>query len=186
MSKKIPGMTFPRAESRQVGLLASDAEIQHLAKQSAEEDYSKLCLLCRHYRIQAGPIMFYELSLALARDLYPEPKKPGRKSKWTTLNLGALVVEIERIARPEEPDHGVAWGAKQLAKREPWKTFVKAKESGRTWPDPAEALRQAYYSFKDNRWAEVMRDVFKMHDHQGTIAAWEEQVADYVKHPHPE
>ena len=85
-----------------------------------------------------------------------------------------------------DPDHGVAWAAKQLAKREPWKTFVKAKESGRTCTNPAEALRKAYYSFKGNGWAEMMRNAFKIHDHEGTIAAWEERVADYVKNPHPE
>jgi hypothetical protein len=108
LSKKIPGMTFPRIKSRQVGLLASDAEIQHLAKQWAEEDYSKLRLLCQHYRIQAGPTMYYELSLALARELFPEPKKRGRHSKWTVLNRGALVVEIERLANVDNPAYGVS------------------------------------------------------------------------------
>jgi hypothetical protein len=32
----------------------------------------------------------------------------------------------------------------------------------------------------------MMRDVFNIHDEQGTIAAWGERVADYVKNPHPE
>src|SRR4030095_3316487 len=178
MPNKIQGLTFPSGASRRIGLLATDADRERLCKQWSDEDYSKLLLLCQHYRIPEDPNMFRALALALARELYPEPKKRGRKAKWTTLNQGALVVEIERLVGPDGPAHGVHWAAQQLANREPWKSFLEKKESDATNPDPAEALRQMYYAFKDDRWADVSRHAFKFHEHQGTIAEWESDVTD--------
>jgi hypothetical protein len=59
----------------------SDADIRRQIEQWTGEDHSKLLILCRHYGIKDGPIMFYELALVLARELYPEPKKSGRPTK---------------------------------------------------------------------------------------------------------
>lgn len=149
------------------------------------EDHSKLLLLCEHYDIQARSSMFYELALALAREIYPEPRKRGRKSKWTELNQGALVVEVERLANPDDPAHGVERACEQLSRREPWKSFLESKESELTSPDPAEALRKVYYDFRADEWAAVMRDAFKWHKHQGTIGEWEMEAADFVRNPNP-
>jgi hypothetical protein len=193
MEKKFEGTLStpiePRLPKLQAAALRGDSEVQKLFQKCAQEDLSKLLLLCRYYDISEGPHMFYSLSLALARDFvngFKERKPPGRKLKWTVLNKGALVVEIKRIARPDNQTYGVAWAATQLAKREPWKSFLQIKESGKTCPDPAEALRKTYYSFEGNRWAKLMWDAFKMHEYEGTIAAWEELVADSVKNPDPE
>lgn len=189
MTKKIPGISFPSEETRKPGLLSAalrdDGSLRDHLNKYGEEDHSKLLLLCRRYGIQASPVMFYELALALARELYPEPKKRGRKSKWTMLNKGALVVEIERLAKPDDPAHGVEWACKQVAKREPWKSFLEVKESTGTNPDPAESLRKVYYDFRTDKCAVVMRKAFNWHEWEGGIEEWEKQVIDFVKNPHP-
>lgn len=189
MARKIPGLRFQSEETRKPGLLAAalwdDGSLGDRLKKYSEEDSAKLQLLCQHYGIQASPIMFYELALTLAREIYPEPKKRGRKSKWTVLNKGALVVEVERLIRPNDLAHGVEWACKQLSKREPWASFLEAKEGGTLGPDPAEALRQIYFDFRGDKWASVSRDAFKMYEHEGAIAEWEKQVSDFVRNPHP-
>lgn len=189
--KKIPKVSvrFPSAETQKPGLLASalrdDGSLAVHLKKRAEEDQSKLILLCQHFGIQASPFMFYELALALARELYPEPKKRGRKTKWSWINQGMLVVEVERLVKPGDTAHGVDWACQQLAKREPWKSFLEIKESDITNPDPAEALRRIYYGFRDDKWATVSRDAFKYDEAMGAIEQWEKQVIDFVKNPDP-
>lgn len=178
-------IVFQREESRRVGLLMDGAAIQQLVAEWVSEDHAKLVMLCQKYGIGEGPAMFYQLALALARQLYPEPKKRGRKSKWTALNKGALVVEVERVAQPEDPAHGVEWACQQLSKRQPWALFLETKEGGASSPDPAEALRKIYFDFRNDKWAAVMRKAFGWHEHEGTIAEWEEQVSDFVRNPHP-
>jgi hypothetical protein len=188
MQKKFKGELATPIKPRQVGLLIDEAEIHEQTAKWAEEDHRKLLLLCQHYAIPEGPRMFYQLALSLARDFvdgFKERKPRGRKSKWTIWNKGALVVEIERLTKPKDSAHGVAWAAKQLAKREPWKSFIEAKDSGELTPDPAEALRQAYYDFKDDRWVVVARKAFELHQHENTISEWENFVADVVNNPHP-
>lgn len=189
MAKKIPGLRFQSEETRKPGLLAAvfwdDDSLGDRLKKYGEEDSAKLQLLCQHYGIQSSPIMFYELALALARELYPEPKKLGRKLKWTALNKGALVVEIERLVRPNDPAHGVEWACNQLSKREPWASFLEAKEGGTLGPDPAEALRQIYFDFRSDKWANVSRKAFRMYEHEGAIEEWEKQVFDFVRNLHP-
>ncbi len=189
MAKKIPGLRFQSDETRKPGLLAAalgdDGSLGDRLKKYSEEDSGKLQLLCQHHGIQASPIMFYELALALAREIYPEPKKRGRKSKWTALNKGALVVEVERLVRPNDLAHGVEWACKQLSKREPWASFLEAKEGGTLSPDPAEALRQIYFDFRGDKWSTVSRDAFKMYEHEGAIEQWENGVIDFVRKPHP-
>jgi hypothetical protein len=188
MQKKFKGKLATPIKPRQVGLLIDEAEIHEQTAKWDEEDYQKLLLLCQHYAILEGPRMFYQLALSLARDFvdgFQERKPKGRKPKWTDWNKGMLVVEIERLVKSDEPAHGVAWAAKQLAKREPWKSFIEAKDSGELTPDPAEALRQAYYDFNDARWVIVTRKTFALHQHENTISEWENFVADVVNNPHP-
>lgn len=178
-------IAFQRVESRRAGILMDEAAIQQQVREWVSEDYAKLVMLCQKYGIAEGPNMFYQLALALARELYPEPKKRGRKSKWTVLNKGVLVVEVERLMRPNDPAHGVEWACEQLGKREPWASFLEAKENGTFGPDPAESLRQIYFDFRGDKWANVCRDAFKMYEYEGAIEQWEDYVIDCVRNPHP-
>jgi hypothetical protein len=180
MSKKI---YFEDPESRLIGPLADEAFIKKKCKEWADNDHTKLLKLCEWYGIEVGPSMFYQLSLELARKLHPEPKKRGRKSKWTMLNKGALVVEVERLVRPNDQTHGVEWACRQLANKEPWASFIEAKD-GTLGPDPSEALRQIYFGFCGHAWAEISRKAYLMYEYEGKISDWERSVADYVKNPH--
>lgn len=182
MTKK--KIAFQRDESRYIGLLMDEAAMKEQVAEWVRDDHAKLLMLCQHYGIQASPIVFYDLALALARELYPEPRKRGRKSKWTALNKGLLVVEVERLVNPDDPAHGVEWACQQLAKREPWKSFLERKASNTTTPDPAEALRQIYYDFQSDKWAEVSRHAFRLCEHEGTLSEWENRVMDFVRNPH--
>ena len=185
MTKKIDGLWFQSEEARNPPLLASDDDLRDLAEKYSAEDMRKMFLLCEHYGIKDGPHMFYSLALVLAREIYPEPKKRGRKSKWTALNKGALVVEVERHIRPNDPTHGVEWACNLLSKREPWASFIQAKESGTLGPDPAESLRKIYFDFRNDKWANVFRDGFKKYEHDGAIERWEDYVIDLVRNSHP-
>jgi hypothetical protein len=170
-------LTFPASEARKLGLLMDEAAKQKKAAEWLKEDHEKLLMLCRQYDIQDGN--FYGLALALARELCPERKKSGVKVKWTGLSKGALVVEIERLVKPDDPMHGDTWAAKQLSIKEPWKSFLKLSKN------PAEVLRRAYYDFGKDKWADLMREAFKMCEHEGRISEWDEQVTDFVRNLHP-
>lgn len=185
MVKKIPDVSFPDPDSRPPGFFFNEDELRQLHSKYQWEDLERLFLLVKHYNIQPGPEIFIQLALELARELYPEPKKGGRQSKWTIHNKGALVVEIERLKRSDDPDHGVSWAAIQLANREPWKSFLESSKSGSSSPDPAGALRKAYYDFKDDRWAEISRKAYGYHTITNTIEDWENHVTDVVKKPPP-
>lgn len=178
-------ITFQDPTSRRVGLLADNAYIEQKASQWAAEDHEKLILLCQQHGIKAGPHMFYTLALELARELHPEPKKRGRKSKWTEQNKGMLVAEIERLVTPNDSSHGIEWACTQLAKREPWASFIDAKEGGLSDPAPAKALRKIYFESRNHMWAAICRDAFKFHEHEDTLAEWESLVSDSVNNLHP-
>lgn len=187
MSKKVPCVTFAseKVRMRRLKSAALWGRLDEQLTKDSEDDHSKLLLLCRQYGIEEDEHTFYHLAMALARELYPEPKKRGRKSKWTMLNKGALVVEVERLVRPNDPAHGVEWACNLLSKRERWASFLEAKERGTLAPDPGEALRRIYFDFRDDNWANVSRKAFKMYEHDGAIERWEKIVVDVVRNPHP-
>ena len=142
--------------------------------------------LCQQYGITEGShkIRLWHLAYALACELYPEPKKRGRKQKWASWKKGVLVVEVERLTKPDGTVHSVGWACKRLAKREPWVSFLKLS-GGDSGHDPAEALRQTYYGFRDSSGASLMRDYFQKHECEGDIEGWEKQVIDSVKYINP-
>ena len=83
-------IAFTDPKDRQVGLLATIEEESELRANWAKEDIEKLYLLGEQYNLSAiDPRFFQMLALELARELYPEPKRRGRKSKWTDLNRAA-------------------------------------------------------------------------------------------------
>jgi hypothetical protein len=184
-----PRVGFESEEARTRKLLAealvSPTGVAETIGKLADEEHSKLLLLCEHYGIETSPQMFYLLALELARELFPERKKRGRKTKWNALNCGILVAEVERVKR-DDKTHGVEWACKQLAKREPWRSLLEAKETVNSTPDPAEALRKIYYEFRNEKWATIFRDAFAIHNQRGDIAEWERKVTQYVKNPHSE
>jgi hypothetical protein len=187
VKKKILGVTFPSVEARKqqipfTAIFNREILLKRVREFAAEDD-SKLRLLCQHHGIPEGPLMYRQLALVLARELYPESKR-GRPSKWTWLAQGMLVVEIERLVKPGDPAFGVTWACKQLAKREPWKSFLETRESEATGPDPAEAMRQVYARFRNHKWADVTREAYNSHVHQSTVGEWDRDIEYYVKNSH--
>ncbi len=149
------------------------------------EDDQNLLGLCGYYKIAASPDMFKQLALVLARDLYPEKKRRGRKPKWAAPIKGVLVVEIERLVERNKFSHGVEWACKQLSKREPWKSFLEEKDSDESSRDPSEALRQIYFDFREDRLAKVSRNAFKHYEVKSELTEWEKLVCEFVRNPNP-
>ncbi|MBK7519377.1 MAG: hypothetical protein IPJ33_15660 [Gammaproteobacteria bacterium] len=150
MSSKNHFPRFVDEETRQLQLLEIGRN-ESKSNKFHDDEYEKLLTLCELYGIPVGEFMFYRLSLALARELYPEKKKRGRKSKWNPIIRSALIMQIERTIQPNRAARGVAWACKVLAKREPWKSFLEEKDTGDATSDPGEALRRVYYdSLKDH------------------------------------
>lgn len=201
MAKKLLGINFHSDETRRQTLTSKAFQIdgsleermmnaravqhpaiiyRHLGKYETE-DRAKLELLCQHYGIEDSPHKFYELALKLARELHPEPRKRGRKTKWTGLAMGALLVEIDRIKSTDDPLHGVEWACGQLAKTEPWLSFLETKDSNNFASDPAEALRKVYYEFRDHHWVKLFRESFIRYESEGRLEEWENLVISLLR-----
>lgn len=177
---KLTDFSFPSADERFVGMLATEEYRREHEKRYDAEILCKLTRLIAHYGIEPSPMQFYELSIALARELYPVRKKRGRRKKWGALQSGVLVVEVERLVRTGDPAHGVEWACRTLAKKEPWTSFLEAKGASDFGPKPEEALRQTYFAFREDRWASVSRHAFRNHQTTGTLPEWEQFVAECV------
>ncbi|NOU20751.1 MAG: hypothetical protein HOO93_03010 [Methyloglobulus sp.] len=171
---------FTRAEKRDKELLISALKgkehLQEKSKQLVQDDMLNMLALCDKYHIKQSHNMWYELALSIARECYPEPQKKGRKSKWNGFKTAVLVVELERLIDLKNPSKGVQWASKQLAKKEPWKSFIEFKDSNLTSPDPAETIRKIYFDFKDDEWSERLRLTFKKYEVNQDLEGWEEFV----------
>lgn len=161
---------------RKIPLLVSrDAQLA-VIREWADEDHRKLILLCEELGIESGPRQFYALSLALARKLYAGFQEANPAGKWTDLTRGFLVVEIERLL----DKHSVSSAAGVLAKRQAWRDFLGSKVR-----NGSEALRVQYVQFHENRWAEIMRNAFKMAEYENALDGWQDMLLDALRNPHP-
>ena len=106
-------------------------------------EYLVLRSLAEHLGIPAGPNMWMELALELARKLYPEKALTGPYEKWTPDVKALLVSEIDRIKHKTDKRKGITWACKQLARDPAWKELLKKNSL-----DPTEALRSIYYGAK--------------------------------------
>lgn len=103
MSKEIHGARLQPDEPLHSDSLAGalldglNKRLQEADEAAIEENHAKLLLLCKRYGIQSGRLMFYDLALALAGELYPKPKKRGRGSKWDISKHFELVKDVERL-----------------------------------------------------------------------------------------
>ena len=167
--KKFEGLLATPIEPRRFepGMLCPDdereARSQQLKDDAAIEDLLKLYVLCDHYGIKLGPHRYLHLSLTMARQFVPgfrEKAQRGRKTKWTIIQIAALIVAMEKKIEPGT-SRGVTWAAKALAKKAPWKSFLEEKVSGETDPNPAESLRKKYHDSKGGAIAEMARRAFK-------------------------
>ena len=159
--KKFTGKLRKKTKPRKSGFLAaalrdwgSDEKTasNELLKKLGEEDTEKLLLLGEHYKItkdQNADLYIYELCLHLARDFVPgfqEEVKRGAKKKWNYHEGEKLKAQINEL-KVKNPGKSIVWACGILSKKSEWKSFLEAKDSHISSPDPQEALRQAYYLF---------------------------------------
>lgn len=187
-AKKPSKIRFPEPLSKAPGLLWegwSNSEVfREFQNQERQEDIARVNALCAEREIQLGSTMYFELALQLAREAYPESKKPGRNKVWNDLTLGALVVELERYISSRKTKPSISSACDILAKKQPWASFLSERnELAGTSPDPGQVLRQAYNSFSDNPKANVMRDVYRLHLLEGTSDKWDQFVEELLRNP---
>jgi hypothetical protein len=181
---RMPKKTFKDALAqprppRRVSLLASEEDRQKQYAAWAAEDLGKLSALCDHYGIASGPNQYMFLAIELAKEVVPgfqEQKKKGRPRKWTTIAKSILVVEVRRFIAETNKDATAA--CKTLAAKQPWTSFLDEKDTERTLgTDPAEALRQIYQNFKDDRFCRLAWKAFRHHEITDTMPEWDQFVA---------
>jgi hypothetical protein len=160
---------FPNTEKRQLGLLMTDEQKIARLSEWDNEDFEIMLKICEEHGITS----WYELALKLAKELYTEPKKKGRKTKWMDYEKGVLVVEVERLLDDKKTIESACY---QLSKIEPWKSFVETKDDVTTSPDPGEVLRKIYIAFKNDKWAETFRLAYLGLEATNKIDKWEQRV----------
>ena len=104
--------------------------------------------------------------------------------KWTDVHRAFLVVEIERMVKPNEPEHGVEWACRILSRREPWASLVKTQERGAKF-DVSEVLRQHFYAARDaagvKRLVQILREFYTAQVDADTVGQWDDLVASVKK-----
>lgn len=106
------------------------------------ESIKKLYLLCDHYGIDPNdPNHFMLLSIELARELFPPPRKKGRKAKWTERIETILVIEMERLIKTQKTIDGAA---EKLSQNQEWIDFIEERDATDAISDRAEVLRCQY------------------------------------------
>ena len=166
---------FPHPETRRLEILMTDEQINERIAEWNEEDYKIMLKLCEEHGIFAHMGGWYGLALKLAKELYTDTKKRGRKTKWNDYTKGILVVEVERLLKNKK---GIESACYQLSKIEPWKSFVETKEISDTTPDAGAALHEQYADFKNNKWAEIHRDAYFYHEATNKIDEWDKMVLE--------
>lgn len=159
---------FPNSETRKLGLLMTDEQKIERIQKWDDEDFEIMLKLCEEY----GVTSWYGLALKLAKQIpcYTEPKKKGRKTKWTDYEKGVLVVEVERLLDDKKTIESACY---HLSKTEPWKSFVETKDDDTTSPDPSEVLRKIYIAFKNDKRAGIYRLCYLGAEAANKIDDWE-------------
>lgn len=170
-------ITFTNPADRKLGVISRQREDLKLEQEKKwiEEDREKLFELCRHFGIDESQDMFYQLSLTLARLLFPQKKKAGARRKWTELNSAVLVVEVERLVVPGDEAKGVSWACTQLSKCDHWKELLGEGQ------DAPESLRKHYYSTKGDIVSELMRASYHIYQSKNQLSEWSDHVVAIVK-----
>jgi len=158
--KKFAGKLGKKTKSRKSSFLAAalrdwdkddKTASNKLSKILREEETEKLSLLGKHYNIsedQNVDLYLYSLCTHLAMDFVPgfqEEVKLGATSKWNYEQSSKLETQINAL-RNENSSKNISRACGELSKRDEWKLFLGTKESEISSPNPAEALRQAYYA----------------------------------------
>ena len=142
-------------------------------------EFRRLELLQVHYGLETRD--YVGLSLALAREFvdgFKEVKRKGRRTKWTGYVLGILFVEIERkrIERRVRGNKTPLEIYAAVAKQAPWDSFLETVDATGIDPDPAEAIRQAYFKAKKGVSSRIFWDEYHWREETDTVDEWEKLV----------
>lgn len=200
--KKPSKIRFPELLSKAPGLLwegwRNSEVFRELQIQELQEDIARVDALCAEREIQPGSTMYLVLALQLAREAYPEAKKAGRNKVWNDLTYGVLVVEVERLKGKGDAVKPLTWVCKKLAKQPHWLKFLSQRDDPDCFStNPSEALRKAYNSYiakmkknwelapepKPRLKAAAFRDMYSLHQLEGTVEEWDKFVVDVLKTP---
>ena len=180
---------FQNPQARKLGLLSDEAGHQRQIDSWIAEDYRKMLLLAKQYGVSESPTMWFELALLLARELHPVKGKPGRPTTWSKWNLAFLVIEVDRKIAASRHGGGIDWACGELAKREPWKSFVQETASGdHHGPDPRGALSKRYHegmSAKARSELRIVRGAFRYHLESEALDEWDAMVRSSLRDPIP-
>jgi hypothetical protein len=177
---------FVRPQNRSIGLLSSKEEESQLRKKWAQEDDEKINLLGESFGLNPDdPEFFKDLALTLARHFYPESRKRGRANKWTELNRGVLVVEVERLKEQSPTKSPLKTLCYALSEMRPWSDFLERQRCDSTTPDPGAVLTRMYQDSKTLPMTKALRTVYRVHRERGSLSDWEKFVWDAIENPHP-
>lgn len=181
--KKFGGELDEPLPPLKVGLLMDDETRRKAFADRIALEFRKLELLQAHYGFETRD--YVSLSLALAREFvdgFKEAKPKGRRTKWTDHVLGILFVEIERkrIERRVRGNKTPLEIYAAVAKQAPWDSFLETVDATGIYPDPAEAIRQAYFKAKKRVWSRIYWDAYRWREETDTVDEWEKLVLKAV------
>lgn len=172
-------------EPIKLGLLADDAAINHAASERAAAEWDRMQALLEHFAIDpASPDKWYSLALRLAREHLPafrEAAKRGAPRRWDEVRLGYLHAEVDAL---KEAGLSVEDACRKLSQVSVWAAFLEPsqKDAARTLgPDPAEALRRAYFAGCDARWVSICKDARQYDLLVGGEERWLKSLEDALK-----
>jgi hypothetical protein len=177
-------VTFVDPSTRKVSLLMTEAEIAQKVKEWSLEDSGNLLMLCDEYDIPYSKDLsytWYSLALALARRWHPAPKKRGTHEKWNLWTKGALVVEVERLIKQKGKGSSVRWACVQLAKEEPWKSFVGNNTGDYPSENPSEVLRRKYQDVYSDQKLNLLRTAYKAYSEENDFQGWNDYLHSVVR-----
>ena len=182
--KKFGGELDEPLPPLRVGLLMDDEATRKVFTSRIALENRKLELLLAHYGLETGD--YLNLSLALAREIadgFKETKPKGRRKKWTDLVLSYLFVEIKRkcIERGVRGNKIPPEIFAAVAKQAPWDSFLEKCDAPGIDPDPAEAIRKAYFKAKKEAYSGIFWKAYCWHKETDTVDEWEKEVLSGVQ-----
>ncbi len=177
--KKFGGELDEPLPPLRVGLLMDDETKRKTVADHIAVEFHKLELLQAHYGLEIWD--YRGLSLALAREFvdgFKVAKTKGRRTKWTDHVLGILFVEVERkrIERRVRGNKTPLEIYAAVAKQAPWDSFLETVDATGIDPDPAEAIRQAYFKAKKGVSSRIFWDEYRWREETDAVDEWEKIV----------
>lgn len=178
MKKNIKGIeTEEQRHSRYViAGLGGDTSIQKEVEAAFTDDWEAIKEWIIQYQIdESNPIaiQLFDLCIAMGRKLHPQKVTVGRPKIWTDEIKGILVVEMERLLQ-KNPSFSVEQATKILSKKKPWISFIGSNASS---GDRAEVIKQHYYTSKDKKNTQRIRNVYESLVNIDSEDLWEKTLA---------